>query len=281
MKKLTQDQINKIVVDHKHWLKEDCEGWENMRANFSECDLNDVDLSNVSLRGAILRDAELRSANLRYADLRFADMKGADLRGADMYYANLRNANLRNTILHSAHLCYACLSFADLSYVNLGYAELSGADFRYADLGGADLYHANLSGADLSDADFSYARLCAADLDSVKEGFYVPMACPEEGAFIGWKKARRKIVKLLIPADALRSSATSRKCRCNKAKVIEIYNLDGTVSEEKEVASDRDHTFIYKVGKVVKVKNFDTDRWNECTRGIHFFINRQEAINYN
>ena len=106
------------------------------------------------------------------------------------------------------------------------------------------------------------------------------MVCPEEDEFIGWKKASNKIIKLKIPKDALRSSATSRKCRCNKAKVLEIYNLDGTVAEEREVRSDYNKDFIYTVGKTVKVKDFDTDRWNECSIGIHFFINRQEAINY-
>ena len=106
------------------------------------------------------------------------------------------------------------------------------------------------------------------------------MVCPEEDEFIGWKKASNKIIKLKIPKDALRSSATSRKCRCNKAKVLEIYNFDGTVAEEREVRSDYDNDFIYTVGKTIKVKDFDTDRWNECSTGIHFFINRQEAINY-
>ena len=107
------------------------------------------------------------------------------------------------------------------------------------------------------------------------------MICPEEDEFIGWKKASDKIIKLKIPKDALRSSATSRKCRCNKAKVLEIYNLDGTVAEEREAGSDYNKDFIYKVGKTVEVDNFCEDRWNECAPGIHFFINRQEAINYN
>lgn len=26
--------------------------------------------------------------------------------------------------------------------------------------------------------------------------------------------------------------------------------------------------------------SFDEDRWNECSHGIHFFINKQEAIDY-
>ena len=30
---MTQEELNKIVEQHQHWLREDCEGWEGMRAN--------------------------------------------------------------------------------------------------------------------------------------------------------------------------------------------------------------------------------------------------------
>ena len=154
------------------------------------------------------------------------------------------------------------------------------ADLWYADLHEADLHGVNLSRANLSGADLS-----GADLSEVKHIPYIYMVCPEEGAFIGWKKAeiseKQMIVKLSIPASAKRLSSTSRKCRCNKAKVLEIYNLDGTVAEERECYSSYDKNFIYEVGKTVKVDTFNEDRWKECTQGIHFFMNRQEAINYN
>ncbi len=35
--------------------------------------------------------------------------------------------------------------------------------------------------------------------------------------------------------------------------------------------------FIYRVGEVIKVDDFDEDRWNECSRGIHCFLTRHEA----
>ena len=62
--------------------------------------------------------------------------------------------------------------------------------------------------------------------------------------------------------------------------MLTISNLDGTDANISSVSSDRDKSFIYTVGEVVEVPDFDTDRWNECTTGIHFFINRQEAVEY-
>ena len=88
------------------------------------------------------------------------------------------------------------------------------------------------------------------------------------------------IVVLEIPEDAKRLSATGRKCRCDKAKVLGIQNIDGTRSNLTKVVSDRTDDFVYKVGEIVSVDDFDENRWNECSTGIHFFINRQEAVEY-
>ena len=163
---------------------------------------------------------------------------------------------------------------------NLYEANLYGADLRGADLYGADLRGANLYGADLRGANLYGADLRWADLRGAKNVRF-PIACPEEGEFIGFKKARGGyIVKLKITEDAKRCSATGRKCRCSKAMVLSITEVDGTDDGTKEVASGRDPDFVYKVGEIVEVSDFCEDRWDECSEGIHFFITRQEAEDY-
>ena len=167
----------------------------------------------------------------------------ADLRNADLYYADLRYADLRG-------------------------ADLYGADLRYADLRNADLYY----------ADLRYADLRYADLHGAKNLVF-PIACPEKGSFIGWKKCRGDLIaELEICEDAKRSSATTRKCRCDKAKVIAITSPDGGAEEAAQ--SGYNPNFIYRVGDIVSVPDFDDNRWNECAPGIHFFISRQEAVDY-
>ena len=107
------------------------------------------------------------------------------------------------------------------------------------------------------------------------------MICPEKGSFIGFKRVRNYlIVELEITEDALRSSATGRKCRCSKAKVLSITNIDGTESNINSARSLWDPGFVYSVGETIEVPNFDTNRWNECAPGIHFFITRQEAVDF-
>ena len=237
----------------------------------------DADLRCADLRCANLRDADLRCANLCGANLSDADLRGADLRCANLSDANLCSANLSDADLRCANL-----SDADLSDANLRCANLSGADLRCADLRCANLCSANLSDADLSDADLRCANLSGADLRCADlrcaKGCY--LSCPTEDSFIGWKKASGHIVKLRIPEDARRSSATGHKCRCDKAYVMEIQNMDGTRATEDTVRSDHDQNFVYTVGATVEVPDFDDNRWSECAPGIHFFIDRRAAVEY-
>ena len=204
-----------------------------------------------------------------------AYLSGAYLSGAD-----LSGAYLSRAYLSGADLSGADLSRANLSGANLSGADLSGADLSRANLSGANLSRAYLSGADLSGADLSGANLSGAYLSGAKNVPYIPYACPDFGMFIGFKKAFGYIVVLEIPEDAKRLSATGRKCRCNKAKVLEIQNIDGTKANVTKVASGYDSNFVYEVGKTVSVDNFCENRWEKCSPGIHFFINRQEAVNY-
>ena len=237
---MTQNELNKILENHKHWINRDCEDWEILKADLSNVNLRDAELSNADLRYA-----DLIGANLSVINLRNADLRGADLRGADLRYANI-----------------------------------SGADLRGADLSGASLRGADLRGADLCNADLRGAYLRGANLSGAKNIPFIPMACPDTGAFIGYKKASGYILKIEILQDARRSSSSSRKCRCDKAKVLEIQNLYGGIANVKEVKSDYDKNFIYRLGEIVEEPNFCEDRWNECAEGIHFFINRQEAVEY-
>ena len=145
---------------------------------------------------------------------------------------------------------------------------------NFADLRGADLGGAYLRGADLRGAD-----LRGADLRDAKNIPFIPLSCPSDGEFIGWKKVSGKLVRLLIQSDAKRSSSTSNKCRCDKAKVLEITDLDGS----NPITSVINNNYIetqYVVGEMVFPDSFDENRWNECSNGIHFFINKQDAINY-
>jgi len=197
-------------------------------------------------REEALREIRAAQGAERCANLRGADLRGADLRGADLCNANLRDADLRD------------------------------ADLRDANLYDANLYDANLCNADLRNANLCGANLRAADLTGIKTNYLtigISLACPEVGAFIAWKKAGEFLVKLEVPADALRSSATTAKCRASHVRTLEVYDKYGNaVGEATSIRIGR-----YVVGEVTRCDWWDPDRWNECSGGIHFFMSRAHA----
>ena len=188
--------------------------------------------------------------------------------------ADLRGANLRSTDLCDADLCGANLRGADLCDADLCGANLRGADLCNADLCDADLCNADLRGANLCDANLRDARNI-----ELAQNLFDPICCPGKGAYIGWKKAGGMIVELEITDDALRSSATGRKCRASKARVLSITSVDGTKTVES-IRSDYNKEFIYRVGETVEVDDFEMNRWNECAPGIHHYITREEAVRH-
>jgi len=206
------------------------------------------------------------------ADLSEADLHGANLFRVDLSGANLYKANLSGADLREAKLCEANLYRADLHGAKLYETDLFGADLYGADLHETNLYRTNLHGV----------NIFVANLRGAKNTPIVAMMCPDTGSFIGWKKCSKNlIVKLQIPEDAKRCSATGRKCRCDKALVLEIQNIDGTKADIDTAHSTYDNHFAYRVGETVEPESpFDEDRWNECASGIHFFINREEAVYY-
>lgn len=51
---MTQKELDKIVEQHQHWIHEDVDGWEGMRAN----------LKGANLKGAYLKGANLKGAKI-------------------------------------------------------------------------------------------------------------------------------------------------------------------------------------------------------------------------
>ena len=294
-RKITIEELEMILKNHKLWL--DTHGAEGEQACLSYMDLTGVNLENADLYMANLIGTNLQGANLENKDLRAVDFTWADLSNANMSGANLSYAIMDGADLSGANMRYSRFIYASLANADMSMSDLQGAIFTAANLRGAnltcsymscaDLRSANLEGAnltnaDLKDANINHVDLTGVDLTNVKNLPDISMSCPATGSFIGWKRADNNfIVKLEIPEDAKRSSAIgSRKCRCNKAKVLSIENLDGTPAEVTSVRSRYETEFIYTLGETVEEELFDENRFRECSTGIHFFMTREEAVKY-
>ncbi len=211
--------------------------------------------------GQVQFTAEIDSA----ADAPRSVKLGLAVKWAVKTRANLAGANLSDAYLAGANLADANLADAYLAGANLSDAYLAGANLAGAYLADANLADANLAGANLAGANLADAYLAGAKNAELAMAQTVILP---EGDLIGWKKAGGRIVKLRIPADARRSNSTSRKCRAEFADVLEIEGA-------KEATSERGG--VYRVGERIYPDSWDENRWNECSHGIHFFITKEEA----
>ncbi len=201
------------------------------------------------------------------------DFRGDKMTCVDFSYCHFENccfdeADMSACVLENA-LFDQC-SFRGTSFRN---GDLRGAAFRYDDMTGA-----HIEGANLFSAVLEFAKLDDITYDDDTKFF--KLYCPEEGPFLGYKKCfNNRLVQLLIPADAKRTSATMNSCRCSKAKVLTIKSFDYT-EEFEEAWSLVDENFCYRKGQWVEVPDFNENRWQDSTTGIHFWMTREEALAY-
>ena len=131
------------------------------------------------------------------------------------------------------------------------------------------------------------ANLSYADLHDARNipNYVLAITCIlPAGDIIGWKKCNNNIiVKMKIPANANRSNSTGRKCRAEYVKVLALYagaSLEELSADTIAVTDNHGPKTEYQKGKIVKCDQWDNDRWQECSGGIHFFTTRYEAENY-
>ena len=255
LKTITQEELDEMIESHKKLG----EGYIFY--------LLDYNLSNI----------KIKNKNLQHAIIDNCLLKNITFENCNLERVVIDNCLLNNVIFEDCNLEYAAIKESKIINTNFINCNLSYNGFLYDEFLNSDLSTCNIKKSNFSLSTFN----------NIKMPDY-PIACPEKGSFIGYKKVcsvndcfKYYILKLEIPEDAKRSSAVNNKCRCNKVKVLEIQNLDGRIAKNvKKVSSIYNNDFTYKLDKIVEEPNFDECRWNECAAGIHFFMKREEAVDY-
>lgn len=173
-----------------------------------------------------------------------------------------------------------------INYCKLSYAQFIGGSIRNMSFAFSSVEHAMFNNINADSVTFDHC-----DIDRCKvvgSNIILPQMIPSTGSFIAWKKAlcgmegesqSAVIIKLLIPEDAKRCCG-SHKCRASKVEVLGFETLDGQkLSDDSCVHSWYNHDFMYRIGTVEPLY-FDDDLTAQCSDGIHFFLNRDDAVAY-
>lgn len=267
---ITSKQLKTIMDAHAKYLAGKASGKRAVFRNVELTDaFSDIDFSKASFEGVTAKYVTF--SDCKFNECHFdedCDFVRADFNGCDL-----------TEIETESGANFTGASFDNCNFKN---ARCCGSNFRDTTIFNTDLTNVNMYEADFTNAYFTNCKLDNIKYDELTAG--IALACPEKGAFTAFKKAKlyngdECIVELQVPADSLRSSATTRKCRVSKATIVAIYTMDGK-SVKQNAYSTHTRSFVYKLGKMVEVKNFDKNRWNECSSGIHCFITKREAEQY-
>lgn len=231
-----------------------------------------------------ITEAAARGVDFSYVDFYKKDVSGACFRGANLFSANFREAtamtcNFRETNLNNSNFDKAVASESDFYGASLRMSSFFRTKLDRTNFGWADF-----SNADLLEANFYKSTLCGAGFSDTKNMPYVPMWLPVE-SFIGWVKVigenESYIVKIKILNESQRFRAVGDICRCDKALVLEIQDLEGNKLDIEEIEyHDKTSTLVFKVWEVTECEDWYPGRWADCKAGISFFVDRQSAVLY-
>ena len=92
------------------------------------------------------------------------------------------------------------------------------------------------------------------------------------------------IVKLeLLPNSKVATDGYQDKLRVNIAMVVGIFEYDLSLKYTQMLTkaySIHDNSFMYYIGDIVSVNNFNNDLRRVCVPGIHFFTTQEDAIRF-
>ncbi len=217
--------------------------------------------------------------------------EGIKFTSVKFIYVDNRLFNLTNCTLR-----YCSFNYCNMKIKSFIGCTFVGTDFNLCDISSSFISKCSMSDvifkcSDLSftvfnDVDGKYTHFYSCDMDrcsAINSNIIFPRHVPSEGSFIAWKKAKAVdeavIIKLRIPEDAKRF-CVNNKCRANKVEVLGFETLDGEkLPDDTIVHSFWDSLFKYHTG-LIEVCNFNDDPQVECGRGIHFFLSRDDAVNY-
>lgn len=258
----------------------------------------------ITVRKALTDNADLNGLLLVNVDLTGVDMSDLAICDAvfincNLSYTKWERADILNTVFTND-------KFTDTKFLTASIKESSfvQCNFLRTEFTGCEFYELVFVGCDNDCSKFrdnqGFDSITFDDMfvdafsHIVDTDSYYPARCPSDGAFIGWKRVKYSqrygkdgkyaLIKLEIPEDAKRVSASSlfdRRCRCSKAKVLEIRDVD--TNESLNVVVNRNNEarkLRYAVGEIVYPDSFNDNRWDACSHGIHFFINKQDALEY-
>ena len=283
---------------------------------FKHCQFNQVSITN-----SFIKNCKISNCGFNECEFVYVTGDGVtDIRFSTFTKCSVLRCQLNRAVILENIFDFCTLTECDFDYTSItntifNRCKMSGCFFRHTDifssvfpdckLNGDDFQYACFSGSqnsfarsELTNCDFEMSTLYNVDFRNTKRtkcqfeySHIVHCLFDEEDNYmlgeilstplIGWKICPTDIlVELEIPEGAVVYGVDGDKFRTNKVKVNNITNIK-TGEQVKSVSSEWDNDFIYMNGQDINFRNFDLNPTVVCSKGIHFFKTKEEALDYN
>lgn len=178
-KKITKKEVMDAVKKHQHFLNKDCDDWVLMRADFSNCLIEDIelkklDMMQVNFAGATLKGCKFKDIDFTSSNFENAIIESVLMDNVCMNMTNFRDARItegsefKNLVAYYASFVDCCMEYSDFSSATFDYSDFSGAKLKtvnapYASFMGCKMKEAVLKNAALNYANFikgEFYRTC-------------------------------------------------------------------------------------------------------------------------
>ena len=284
MRRITQEEFDSACVDNKTKIISDCTIGEEIvfpkeigYVHFIDC-VFEKPIKDITFYGVLFNRVEVISGHpLSCADVNpiFTNCKFCF---TTFKYCDFSTESFTDCMFGACRIEFCTL--CDSEFIGCSF-QASGITFRLSDLNHTQFRNIDSCGVVFDNCDIERCSVTDSDIT-------LPQMIPSDGPFIAWKKAiagrgryncNDIIVKLRIPEDSKRCCA-SHKCRASKAEVLGFETLDGRkLPDDTYVRSWWNPNFTYKIG-IVEANSFDDNPTEVCSNGIHFFLNRDDAVAY-
>ncbi len=310
--------LNNLDLRNIDFSEANLSGADFSYSDLSGSNFEDAYIIGVNFNNAHINHCHFERSTATNAQFQHVDCIKSDFTKANLNYAIFNEALLDDCIFDKTFLNMTSFIESDGDNLSFNSADLictnfTGASCHGVTFGDAYINNVNFSKAFMKDAIFSGATIISTNFwraninnahfvgtkigdnvnlhtiynpINVKELPNIPLVCPEKGSFIGYKIGicdtldfHYCLIELEILKTSKRSSGKSRICRCDKAKVLDIIDIK-TNKHIGKCVSYFYRDFEYKVGKISRAVGFDKNRWRDAADGIHFFMSKQEALDY-
>jgi hypothetical protein len=278
MRRLTQSELDNAEIIENCIIGNELSFPEKLvDVKFSNC-LFETSIENVEFRFCYFDKVEWLAYNSLYIN-NITIFSSCKFYETEFTHCDTQSGSFHNCSFINSHF-YFC-SFTDSEFIK---CDINNLRIRCSDLRGIKIDDMTSNSLLFDYCDLSRCTIFDSNID-------IPQTVPSDGSFIAWKKAvintdlpgeintEHVIVKLRIPEDAQRVGITN-KCRADRVEVLGFETLSGEkLPDDTDVRSWYDKDFHYKIG-VVKSDSFCDKPTIVCGEGIHFFLNKTDAINY-